>query len=126
MPQKILDQMYWSGYCDETIANAEKTDFALGGPERVAWMQKHLPECKDCWRASKFKELEFRAVKRMDNKDALTAFHMGTTNLMKMPGYLKNMDSIIGEEIASNRLTQEDIEWIHTMATRYGKPWVRK
>jgi len=122
MPRKILDKMYWSGCCDEAIAKARQTDFALGGPGRISWMQEHAPECQDCMRSAKFRNLEMRTATRM-GEAAVTAFHMGSSALLAMPGYMKTLKAMIDEAIVSNDLTQQDVEWVAGMATRYGTPW---
>jgi len=114
--------MYWCGYCDEAIAHTEKTDLALGGPKRVAWMQEHALECQDCLRAAKFKDLEFRVAKRMGGR-AVMAFHLGSSDLLTMPGYMENLKTVFDEKIASGDLTQEDAEWTAAMAIRHGTPW---
>ena len=122
MPRKILDQMYWSGFCDEAIMHTEQTDFALGGPERVAWMQEHAPKCEDCLRATKFKNMEFSVAQDMGER-AVTAFHMGSSSLTMMPGYLKGLQKVLNEAIASGALTKEDVTWMAKMANRHGTPW---
>ncbi len=122
MPRKILDKMYWSGCCDEAIAMARQTDFALGGPERVSWMQKHAPECQDCLRSAKLRNLELRTATRMGGA-AITAFHMGSSALLTMSGYMETLEVVIDEAMASNDLTQEDTEWMAGMVARHETPW---
>lgn len=122
MPREVLDKMYWSGYCDEAIAKAQRTDFALGGPERVSWMREHAPECQDCLRGVRFQNLELRTVTRMGDA-AVTAFHMGSSELLTMSGYVETLKAVLDEAIASNDLAQEDIEWMAKMAGRHGTPW---
>jgi hypothetical protein len=122
MPRKIIDKMYWSGYCDEAITKTEQTDFALGGPERVSWMREHAPGCQDCLPAAKLQTLELRTVMRM-GEAAVTAFHMGSSELLTMPGYMENLKVVLDEAIASGDLTQEDTEWMAGMAGRHGTSW---
>lgn len=122
MPPEILDKMYWSGYCDQAITKAQQTDFALGGPERVSWMKKHAPECQDCLHAAKIQKLEQRTVMSMGGA-AITAFHMGSSALLTMPGYMEKLQTVLAEAIASNYLTQEDTEWMAGMAGRHGTSW---
>lgn len=122
MPREILDKMYWSGCCDEAITMARQTDFALGGPGRVSWMQEHAPRCRDCLCAAKLRNLELRTVTRM-GEAAVTAFHMGSSELFTMPGYMENLKLVLDEAMASGDLTQEDTEWMAGMAGRHGTSW---
>lgn len=122
MPTQILDNMYWSGFCDATIRQAASTDFATGGDKRLAWLRPHVETCRTCRRASIFKALELRVAQKM-GPEAIIAFQLGDRSLAERPGYDTHLKTVIDAAIRDGLIIQSDIDWMTETVLRHGIPW---
>jgi len=128
MPNAVLDRMYASGYCDETIQQAVSTSYP--GPEghtaRIRFLRAHLPECVDCGRAAKFKSLEAEVATRLDSANddsaAKEAFESGA-GVENLPGAKPIMDEVFKEAIDQKFISLDDLLWAKSRSKRFGKPW---
>ena len=128
MPNAVLDRMYASGYCNETITQSASTPYP--GPEghqaRILFLREHLPTCADCGRAARFKSLEAEIATRLDSANGGTtakeAFESGD-GLEKQPGHKAAMDAVFKEAIDQRFISLDDLMWAKSRSKRFGHPW---
>ena len=128
MPNAVLDRMYASGYCDETINNAASTPYPgdEGQQARILFLREHLPTCADCGRAAKFKTLEAEVATRLDSANGGTtakdSFETGV-GVENQPGAKPIMGAVFKEAIDRRFISLDDLMWAKSRSKRFGHPW---
>jgi hypothetical protein len=128
VPDPVLDRMYSSGYCDETISHAASTPYPgeAGQKARLLSLRDHLPTCADCERAVKFKSVEAEIAKRLDSANggtaAMDAFKSGD-GLEIQPGHKPVMAAVLKEAIDRRFISLEDLTWAKSKSKRFSQPW---
>lgn len=128
MPNFVLDRMYASGYCDETITQAASTPYPgeTGQQARILFLREHLPTCDDCGRAARFKSLEAEVATRLDSANGSTsakdAFESGA-GVENLPGAKPIMAAVFKEAIDQRFISLDDLMWAKSRGKRFGHPW---
>lgn len=119
MPPERIDEMYWGGYCDETLMNVSKTDLKDGAAERMEWIKNHIDDCLDCRNATKFKNLEYNIAKRLNQ---IERFNAGQS-LSDLDGYSTAFDQVMNSAMEMGIVVEDDLQWMQRMVLRHGKSW---
>jgi hypothetical protein len=114
-----INQMWYSGYCHEAVTFASATDLASGGQQRVAWLQKHVPECRECQHANLLKGIE---ASISEGLGFLEEFNQGG-DVATQPGYQESLKRHLDAGMKMGMIDGEFFEWIDRAAKRRGKPW---
>jgi hypothetical protein len=115
-----INDMWWSGYCHETIEVAIRSfnDEDGGQAQRLAWLGEHIHECKECSRANLWKALEAELARRI-SPEALHKFFQGE-NIFQ---YKAEADRLLPELLKETKFSAEMIEFAERVAKRHGKPY---
>lgn len=117
-----LNEMYWTGYCDATIARASVTEEgARGANSRQVWMESHIPICEQCKLANIVKALEYEAAARM-GPQAMMLFQTGG-DVRHLPGFRKALDATMQIAMAQGIVDSGIYDWMVEQARKYGKDW---
>lgn len=120
LPQERTNNIWYSGYCDETTSYCANTNLdGAGTVARMRWMQKHVPECDDCTFANHLKELEANVAKAL-GPEGLELFRSGG-DVLSMDGAIEIKDLIIDQEIKQGTLTSAFLPWMKEVKERHGK-----
>jgi len=120
LPPEKLDEIWWAGFCDETVRHASCTRQGRDGALlRLSWMQHHMPECAECERSNKLKNLEEQVALSLGRGED---FVQGR-DTSKAPGYHAALNKVLRDAMARGILTPTDLGWMAQIAKRHGKPW---
>lgn len=85
--ERKLQEVWRSGYCEVTVEVTRASMAAGGGgaDRRIAHLQDHIRDCKDCLYAASLKNIEMRTAE-MIGGDAVLAFLRGD-DITNLPGF---------------------------------------
>lgn len=118
--QEWLDQMWYAGYCDETIRYCSETTLnPEGSKQRLGWMREHTPTCHDCLYANFMKNQEAAIAEELG---FLQEFMHGG-DVTTQPGFKDKLAAVLERKIAAEVIDSDVREWVRRVAERRGKPW---
>lgn len=117
MPDHKLDQMYWMGYCDESIRFAASA--SDDAEKRIRYLRQHLAECSDCRRANLLKNVDYQVAVILG---CVPEWEAGG-DIMNRDGYHDILRVVLQAARDQGVLQAEDEAWVQEKAHRYGDPW---
>jgi len=115
-----LDQIWYSGYCNEMVEFASTTALDSAGPqERVDWLKAHAPDCSDCRNSIFFKEMEGNIAKELG---FFEEFRNGG-NVTQLGGFQSAFGKHIASAVVMGRIDMTIIAWMEDMLKRQESPW---
>jgi len=118
--QDWLDQMWYAGYCDETVRYCSETALSAGGSrKRLAWMQRHTPLCHDCLYANFMKNQEAAIAEELGFLEEF----MSGGDVTQRPGFQERLTDRLDAKIDSKMLRGTFGAWMERVKERRGKPW---
>lgn len=117
LPPGKLDDMWQSGYCDETVRHAQQSK---DREDRIAWMTQHVGHCDDCHFANCVKALEAAVSLAMG---CFELFDAGG-DVTGLPGFYEAQAQEISKGVGNGTVTYPMLVWMSAIASRRGhKPW---
>jgi len=117
--QEWIDQMWYSGYCNATVEHAAGTQLAGGSPQRIAWMDQHLPSCLECQYANHLKNGEAQIAQDIGFFDEF----MRGGDVTTQPNFGAKMAKYLTDQMQAGVISPEMFAWMGTVQDRHGKPW---
>lgn len=115
-----LDEIWYSGYCNETVKFASTTDHATGGEQRVEWLREHSTDCQDCRNAIFFKDMEGKIAKELGVHDE---FVKGG-DVTKHPQFQTAFGKHMGMAMFTGKLSDGLLGWMENIPKRREQgPW---
>jgi hypothetical protein len=115
-----IDQIWHSGYCDETVKFSSTTEQgAAGSQARIDWLDKHSPDCEDCRNAMFFKEMEGKIAKELGFHAEFLQGH----DVTKHPKFQQKMGTHLAMAMLAGRINDDVVAWMERMAGRHSAPW---
>ena len=115
-----LDEIWYSGYCNEMVEFASTTALDSAGPqERITWLKAHAPDCPDCRNAIFFKDMEGKIAKDLG---FFEEFKNGG-DVTQRPEFQANFAKYFASAVAQKRINMTVLAWMEQMAKRRGQPW---
>lgn len=119
-PRNWLDEMWYSGYCNETLEFTHGTVLdSVGKQQRLGWMHKHLPMCRECRFANTMKGIEASVAEELGQ---LEGFRHGA-DITKHPDSQKKTGEHLAAAIRAGTLDGEVFTWMTSIVKRRGRPW---
>jgi hypothetical protein len=115
-PVEKLDQMWWSGYCDESIRFASS---AKDPEARIKFLKEHIGGCTDCQTANKVKGLEKAVYVLLEKADW---FEQGR-DASHLPEYAAALGAVLMEARMMGALDDKEVAWMMERGARHGTPW---
>ena len=115
-----LDQMWHSGYCEETIQFSSTTALdTAGSKQRLEWMHEHVPGCSECQFANTFKDIEASVAKELG---FLEHFQHGG-DVTKLEGFEAALAQHLVLAIRKGQINKAILVWMEAAMTRRGRIW---
>lgn len=118
--KKWLDEMWYSGYCNDAVEMASTTELGpIGGAKRIRWLKDHIGSCVDCRFAAMFKNMEGEIAQQLGVFDE---FERGG-DVTKHPGYKGLLQRYMSAGVQMGVIDGDVQEWMDRVVERRGKPW---
>lgn len=114
-----INNIWWAGFCAETVRQSAGTDLVEGKESRVEWMTEHCKTCVDCSNANRLKGFEDKAAKSL-SFEAEEAFRKGQ-DFTTLPGAGEAISAVMRDAILGRKIDSEFFGWLASMAARNGK-----
>lgn len=116
-----INDIWHSGFCDETIEHARLTTEA-DSQARIDFLRIHLKTCADCRNANIMKTVEHETAKLI-GPEAEKAFLAGQ-DVTQLDGFQGAFHQTITSLIKSGVVDHSYFHWMHRVAGRAGKDYM--
>lgn len=119
LTQHRLNEMWWSGYCPDSINEMSNTDFETGRDKRTKYMSAHIETCQECKNASYMRWIEANVAQEY-GQDAVDLFMRGG-DVTALPGAQEKIDELLTSQITAGNITTDFVQWMEGVSDRHGK-----
>ena len=117
--QEWIDQMWYSGYCNDAVEHAAGTQLAGGSQQRIAWMEKHHPSCQECQYANHLRNGEAAIAQELGFFEKF----MRGGDVTTLPGFGEKMAQYLTAQMQAGAIDPEMFAWMESVQGRHGSPW---
>ena len=115
-----LDEMWYSGYGNETLEFSQGTALnSAGAAARIEWLHKHIPTCRGCGFASILKSIEADVARELGRFEE---FQHGA-DITGHPNSSEKIKQHLAAAIQAGTIDAAIIVWVRKMVKRQGRPW---
>lgn len=122
LTKRKINDMYWGGYCDQTIRFIAEVD---GGPnhreQRTNYLKQHVPICIDCRNANIMKALEYEVAAELGANVQQLFCHGG--DITKEPRFGDALGVVMTRAAKRGIIDHGFQRWMFRQADKRGQDW---